>query len=78
MITLVNMFCDSGCSVDLIVMNNQGPLKSNLDAKVNKIVLKEGGSRVIGRAVGFNRLKKYMKEGSCDVMLSTIRNGNIF
>lgn len=78
MISLAEMFCDAGYDVDFIVMNDKGPLKSSLDPRANKVILKKGENWSVGRVFAFWRLRKYMRSKSCDLMLSTIRDGNIF
>lgn len=79
MVTLANKFHEWGYCVDFIVFKNTGPYKDLLDKKINKIVLVDSNSNKFTNIyIANKKLKNYLKNSSPFVLMSTIREVNIF
>ena len=77
MITLANKFDELGYLVDFVVMNDKGPYRSMLNARANKVVLKQGTS-FFAVAWAFFRLIKYLSRTDADSIMSTTKTFDIF
>ena len=79
MVTLANKFFDWGYEVDVIVGLDKGPYKKMLNSKINKIVLTDPESGKVKKIIqAFLRLRKYLSSSDSTVLMTTIRDFNVF
>ncbi|MCG3741550.1 glycosyltransferase [Vibrio cincinnatiensis] len=79
MVTLANKYIEWGYEVDFIVGFDEGPYKKILNSNVNKFVLYDKAyGRLKRRIRAFLNLRNYLSNTDSDVLMSTIRNFNVF
>lgn len=79
MVTLANKYIEWGYEVDFIVGFDEGPYKKALNSNVKKFVLyNKSYSRIKRRIRAFLNLRNYLLNSDCDVLMSTIRDFNVF
>lgn len=79
MVTLANKFHEWGYPVDLIVGLDKGPYKNQLNPAINKVVLADkNAGRIARRWSAIKILWRYLKKTDAHVLMSTIRDFNVF
>ncbi len=71
-VLLANHWISQGVEVNFLVCSEEGPMRSRLDTKVNVIILKNSGSRLLRRLSYARQISAYCSRYRPDLLLTTL------